>query len=301
MHKKSKILMALLLASGMAFAQSGSNSGSGAPGQPSTQQPSSNSPSADPDSQSPQQPPSAQQQSPSANPDKSSQTSSPSRATGQMTTGQSSISGCLKQSGNGWVVVSNGQRTPVTGDDATLKPNDGRQVQLKGSQASDGSFQVSEIELLSDACVSGSSGSSNLAPGSTAAAGAAGGTVSQETAINNSAAGANPRSTTDQNAGTSTNITGEDPSSPQTSSVTENPSSTANSSSSAQAEPAHTDEQTASTTPTTQQPSANAQPSDKSQATENTEKLPQTASPLPLLGLIGMGSMAAGLIARRKR
>jgi hypothetical protein len=30
-------------------------------------------------------------------------------------------------------------------------------------------------------------------------------------------------------------------------------------------------------------------------------KLPQTASPLPLLGLLGMGSLAAGLIGRRKK
>jgi LPXTG-motif cell wall-anchored protein len=29
--------------------------------------------------------------------------------------------------------------------------------------------------------------------------------------------------------------------------------------------------------------------------------LPQTASPLPLLGLLGFGSMAAGLISRKKK
>lgn len=31
------------------------------------------------------------------------------------------------------------------------------------------------------------------------------------------------------------------------------------------------------------------------------KKLPQTASPLPLLGLLGIGSLAAGLFQRRKR
>jgi LPXTG-motif cell wall-anchored protein len=29
--------------------------------------------------------------------------------------------------------------------------------------------------------------------------------------------------------------------------------------------------------------------------------LPQTASPLPLLGLLGLGSLAAGVVSRRKR
>jgi len=29
--------------------------------------------------------------------------------------------------------------------------------------------------------------------------------------------------------------------------------------------------------------------------------LPQTASPLPLLGLLGLGSLAAGLVSRRKK
>jgi LPXTG-motif cell wall-anchored protein len=31
------------------------------------------------------------------------------------------------------------------------------------------------------------------------------------------------------------------------------------------------------------------------------QKLPQTASPLPLLGLLGFGSMAAGLLGRKKK
>jgi LPXTG-motif cell wall-anchored protein len=30
-------------------------------------------------------------------------------------------------------------------------------------------------------------------------------------------------------------------------------------------------------------------------------KLPQTASPLPLLGFLGLGSLAAGLMGRRKK
>src|SRR5215468_4568563 len=189
MNMKTKILLTLLLASGMAFAQSGSSSpGSSDQSQqpsstsPSTspnsnpatdqsQQPSATSPSTNPSTDqqpSVQQPPSAQQQTPSTNPDQNSQTPTTSGAINASPSGQSTLSGCLKQSGSNWVLVSNGQRTPVTGDDATLKPNDGRQVQLKGNQASDGSFQVSEVVLLSDACTPDASTSSNIgaAPGS---------------------------------------------------------------------------------------------------------------------------------------
>ncbi len=32
----------------------------------------------------------------------------------------------------------------------------------------------------------------------------------------------------------------------------------------------------------------------------NANNLPQTASPLPFLGLLGLGSLAAGLVTRRK-
>jgi LPXTG-motif cell wall-anchored protein len=31
------------------------------------------------------------------------------------------------------------------------------------------------------------------------------------------------------------------------------------------------------------------------------QKLPQTASPLPLLGLLGMGSLVSGFIARKRK
>jgi LPXTG-motif cell wall-anchored protein len=38
-----------------------------------------------------------------------------------------------------------------------------------------------------------------------------------------------------------------------------------------------------------------------SQSSTNAKKLPQTASPLPLLGLLGLGSLGAGLFRFRKR
>jgi LPXTG-motif cell wall-anchored protein len=42
-----------------------------------------------------------------------------------------------------------------------------------------------------------------------------------------------------------------------------------------------------------------ATPSASDQTAQN--KLPQTASPLPLLGLLGFGSLLGGLVARRKK
>jgi cytoskeletal protein RodZ len=66
------------------------------------------------------------------------------------------------------------------------------------------------------------------------------------------------------------------------------------------------------TTTTTQTPSTSDQNANTGAATnqgtagqtgkhaKNKKKLPQTASPLPLLGILGLGSLAAGVV-RRKR
>jgi hypothetical protein len=114
---KSRLVLALMLASGMAFAQSGGRA-------PDQQQPSSPQTQA-PAGQSNQSPTSA---------------------------GQSTLSGCLKGSDSGWVLIAEGQSTPVTGDSATLTPHNGHQVQIKGRQASDGSFQVTDIVMIAETC-----------------------------------------------------------------------------------------------------------------------------------------------------
>jgi hypothetical protein len=47
--------------------------------------------------------------------------------------------------------------------------------------------------------------------------------------------------------------------------------------------------------------SATAASTDQNADKSNSDqKLPQTASPLPLLGLLGLGSLVSGLIARKK-
>jgi hypothetical protein len=58
---------------------------------------------------------------------------------------------------------------------------------------------------------------------------------------------------------------------------------------------------TSSTTADQNAPSA-ANPADQKadQSAKSGEELPQTASPLPLLGLLGLGSLVTGLVARKK-
>jgi hypothetical protein len=113
-----KIVLILMLATGMALAQ---NRGNSAP----------------PDQQ---QQPSPQQTQPSAS------QKTPTSA------GQNSLTGCLKGSGDAWVLVAEGQSTPLSGDSSTLKPHNGHQVQLKGTQASDGSFQVTDVVMIAESC-----------------------------------------------------------------------------------------------------------------------------------------------------
>jgi hypothetical protein len=117
-----KIFLTLVLVSGMAFAQ--------------------NRPGSAPDQQQ-QQPPSGQQTQPSTT------QKSPTSA------GQNSLTGCLKGSGDSWVLVSEGQSTPISGDSSKLKQHNNHQVQLKGQQASDGSFQVTDVVMIAESCAPG--------------------------------------------------------------------------------------------------------------------------------------------------
>lgn len=128
---KKNGLMAMMLVSIMALAQSGSSSG--APAQQQPQQQSSTQ-------QQQQQPPATK---PGTEPG------------AQTSTGQTAMTGCLKQSGGNWVLAAeNGQTVNLSGDSAMLKQHDGRQVQVQGTQASDGSFQVSSVSVVSDSCTS---------------------------------------------------------------------------------------------------------------------------------------------------
>lgn len=210
-----KFVLALMLASGMAFAQSGGSS----PGSSDQQQPSTQQPSTQP--QQPQTPAGA---------------------------GQGSLTGCLKGSDGNWVLVAEGQSTPITGDSSTLAPHNGHQVQVKGSQASDGSFQVTEVVMIAETCTK---------QDASASAGAAAGAVT-------GAAGDAAQATK---------------------------SAASEAASAAQG----------ATTPQTQTATPQTQPEQSAGADQAAaKKMPQTASPLPLLGLVGFASLVSGLITLRK-
>src|ERR1700744_6497965 len=166
-----KFILALMLASGMAFAQTG-----GTGSTPDQSQPS-------------QQPTSPSTSSPST--DQSSQTATPTSTSDQ----QTSLKGCLKQSGGNWVLnADNGQSVNLSGDSSALKPHDGHQVQVQGTRGSDGSLQVSSINMISDSCTSNqasaapSSDSSAAAATTGAAAGAATGAATTDSASANQSA-----------------------------------------------------------------------------------------------------------------
>ena len=237
--------IALMLASGMALAQS---SGSMDQSQPSTQQ-------SQPSTQSQ---PSAQQNPPS---------------TGSSSSGQNSLTGCLKGSDGAWVIVAQGQSTPVKGDSSTLSPHNGHQVQLKGQQASDGSFQVTDVVLIAETCPSQQSDASS---------GAATGAVQRRV-----------RYITDQNPQSSPSS---DQSSNPSGSQTSNPSGQTSNPAGGQ-----TTAPSGTTQPTTPSGRATTPATTGDQTTADQKKLPQTASPLPLLGLLGLGSLVSGLIVRRRK
>ena len=135
--------------------------------------------------------------------------------------------GCLKQSGGNWVLsADNGQSVNLQGDSSVLKPHDGHQVQVQGTRGSDGSLQVSSVNMISDSCTSNQASSTapadaNAAAATTgAAAGAAGSSsdanANAPAATTSSPAGAssesasapvNPPATSDQSASTSASTT----------------------------------------------------------------------------------------------
>jgi hypothetical protein len=253
-----KFILALMLASGLAFAQSSGSSPGSSDQQPSAQQ---------------TQPPSGQ-------------TTSPASA------GQSSLTGCLKGSDSGWVLVAEGQSTPIKGDSSTLGPHNGHQVQVKGSQASDGSFTVTDVVMIADTCTRQQDTSASSAAG--AATGAAAGVAARNVSYNGQAT-QNPPPSDAANPAQSAPSSTQGATAPQS---TAPPSSTAPDTSTPQSTsttPQSTTPPTTGTTPSTStDQSAAASPSGH-------QKLPQSASPLPLLGLLGLGSLATGLFARRKK
>jgi len=267
---KTRILMAFVLAGGMALAQSGSNPGStdqnqpsqGGQAQPSAQdQQQPASPSTQDQQQQPASPSTQDQQQPA--PPSSTPDQSPSAATGTANTQETVLRGCLKQSAGNWVISQNGQDTTLNGDDSMFKPHDGQQVEVHGTQSSGGALQVTAVNTISDSCSGGNDTASATAAGAAASSPATDQSAAASSQAPPSAGNPDQSATSAQNA----------------------PPVDANT-------PLH----------------PNQTPEDRRQIAENVSKLPngepslpQTASPLPLLGLLGLGSLVTGVVVRKKK
>src|SRR6185503_6624332 len=154
-----KFILALMLTTGMAFAQTGSSGSTPDQSSQPSQQPSTTSPSTSPSIPS------------------TDQTNSTATSTSDQS---NSMKGCLKQSGGNWVLAAdNGQSVNLQGDSSMLKPHDGHQVQVQGTRSSDGSLQVSSVNMISDSCTNNQAA---------AGAGAAAGTSAADQSASSAAA-----------------------------------------------------------------------------------------------------------------
>jgi hypothetical protein len=238
-----------------------------------------------------------------------------------------SFKGCLNGSSGSWTLISDkGKSMNLSGTDDQLSPYKGEEVRIQGVQSSDGSITVSSVDKVSDACANPSASNSatsqsdmnNQASTSTTTSTAQSATTTQPSNsdnMNQSSTQAPATTPDNANATSSQSSTDNNAVSSQSSSTTTTPGATtppvtnqtpANTVGSGQ-----TGQSNAQSTTTTSDQSSNNQNanqgihqySDMDQNAGNTANkgLPQTASPLPLLGLIGFGSLAAGLLGRRKK
>jgi uncharacterized protein DUF5818 len=75
--------------------------------------------------------------------------------TGRQSSAPTSLKGCLKQLGGNWVLAADtGQTISLVGDRSLLRPHDGRQIEVQGTLAGDGSFHVYSVKRISDSCTS---------------------------------------------------------------------------------------------------------------------------------------------------
>lgn len=77
---------------------------------------------------------------------------------------QQTLRGCLKQSGDSWTLSQSGQDTALAGDPATMKPHDGQQVEVQGTQPIGGTLQVTSVITISRACLGQSSSTGTTKP-----------------------------------------------------------------------------------------------------------------------------------------
>jgi LPXTG-motif cell wall-anchored protein len=246
----------------------------------------------------------------------------PGTPTTSETTAPQTFKGCLNGSPGNWSLTSDdGKNLTLSGTDDQLSSHQGQQVRIEGTQASDGTVKIASIEKISASCANqpssstgeqSSSTNQNISNSQTSTSTTNSTTQSTTSAqppsstpetANQSSSSTQPiaNATTPETSGAvsgqSSNTTG-NTTPPVTSQTPANSVGTGTEQSTAQNPPAGNTGQSS----TNADQNANQGVKHYSDMDQNSgQKLPQTASPLPLLGLIGLGSLAGGLIARRKK
>lgn len=233
-----------------------------------------------------------------------------------------SFKGCLTQSSGNWTLAAdNGQTLRISGTEDQLSSYNNQQVNIQGTEATDGTVKVASIDKVSDSCnATGQAATSTEQPSTTSSMGSqppsgtgsasTGAMSSQSTTTSQSnSAGSEQTSNTasaapGQSATGAQGAAGATAANPTTTTppVTEQtPANTVGGNTSdqgaAQKPPTSTTGQSA--TAGSEQNVPHISDMDNTQAAG--KRLPQTASPLPLLGLIGLGSLVTGLVARRRK
>jgi hypothetical protein len=202
-------------------------------------------------------------------------------------TDQGSIKGCLGGSHGNYTLAEDGttQTFKVTSSTVDLSAHVGHDVEVIGqkanadtsSGASDNSVVVTGVNMISNQCATTSAAAAGTPiaadPTPTATAASPAVTASTPVATASTPAASDQISTATADSPAVTDST---------------PTATASS-------PAATDQTPAATASTPA--AADPTPTATASATENNDQLPATATPLPLLGLLGLGLLATGLLS----
>lgn len=209
-----------------------------------------------------------------------SQSTLPQSGAASTSNAQNSVRGCLQgQSGSFSLKADDGRMFQLTGDTSKLNDNVNKEVEITGNSGSSetganstgqSTLNVTDVRKVADTCSSSGSGSAMPQSGSTP-----------------------PSSTSQPPSSSSQPPSG--PSDPDQDTAAQS-SSTPQSGTAAQGTTPQTGAAANGSTSPTADQNANA-----NGTKANGKALPQTASPLPLMGLIGFGSLVSGFIARRRK
>ena len=220
-------------------------------------------------------------------------------------TDQASIKGCIGGSDGNYTIAEDGttQTFTITSGTVDLKAHVGHDVEVIGQKAnadtssgSSDSVVVTGVNMISEHCATVSAATASTpavadpAPVATADSPTVTDSTPAATASTSAAANPTPAATDPTPAVTTAAPAVTDSTSTATASTqaVADQTLTATASTSAAADP----------TPTA---TASAPMMASASAPENTERLPDTATSLPLLGLLGLGLLATGLLSRKSR